>query len=524
MKTHMMKYSSQSERARLLEGETRLERFPRPSKRAIDVVAAYPAPYRIGMSNLGFHFLFGALSRSGGLRVDRAFSDTAPFSLESGSSLSAFDVIFFSVSYEEDYINLVRMLFESNIETSREKRDGSPLIVAGGAAVSGNPFPLLDIVDLFCIGEGEDPIEDIIAALAGTGPGEARGLKGLLAGSKGIFAPGHSASFAEGVSADRFSRSIILTPSTVFPQTILIESSRGCPGRCAFCLARSLYHPFRPLPAGSLMDHIDRSVSGVERVGLVSTAVAAHPDFVRIVDSLLERSISVSFSSLRAEDIDGRRAEAISRAGTRSVSLAPESGSERIRFALGKSVPDDAYMNAGRLLAGAGVRNFTLYLLVTAWADEGRTIEETKVFLERFRSAVGGRRIAVHLNPLVPKPWTPMQYLAMPHEDVLGRSIEAISGLCKDLGLGVRRKSTRSASRQALLSTGDRKVGRAIVLMVATGTSWKKALVMEQVDTGFPHAAKGRETRFPWDAIEGPVRRETLIDLYEKMTESGAAG
>ena len=364
VKTHVMQYSNQSERTRLLEQETHLEQYPRPSKRAIDVAVVYPAPYRIGMSNLGFHFLFGGLSGSGGLRVERAFRDTTPVTLESGSPLSGFEVIFFSVSYEEDYINLVRMLFESGIETSRERRGGSPLIVAGGAAVSGNPFPLLDIADLFCIGEGEGPIEAIRSALAETGPGEAHSLAERLVGSKGIFVPGHGASFAERASADKFSKSVILTPSTVFQETILIESSRGCPGRCAFCLARSLYHPFRPLPVASLDSYIERCGSKAGRVGLVSTAVAAHPDFVRLVDSLLEREISVSFSSLRAEDIDELKAEAISRAGTRSVSLAPESGSERVRFALGKRVPDDAYMLAGALLASAGIRNFTLYFLV----------------------------------------------------------------------------------------------------------------------------------------------------------------
>ena len=516
-----MKYSNQSESIRLIERETRLERFPTPSKRAIDVAAVYPSPYRIGMSNLGFHFLFGELSGSGGLRVERAFRDTTPVTLESGSPLSRFEVIFFSISYEEDYINLVRMLFESGIETSRERRGGSPLIVAGGAAVSGNPFPLLDIVDIFCIGEGEAPIVAITAALAETVRGEAHRLGERLVGSKGIFVPGHGASFAERASADNFSKSVILTPSTVFPETLLAESGRGCPGRCAFCLARSLYHPFRPLPVDLLDRFISRADLQVGRVGLVSTAVAAHPEFVRLVDSLLKREISISFSSLRAEDIDEQKAAAISRAGTRSVSLAPESGSERVRFAIGKRVPDETYMLAGDLLAGAGVRNFTLYLMVGAPVEEERLVEETRRFLKRFREAVGGSRISGHLNPIIPKPWAPMQYFAMPRANDLERSIEEIADVCRELGLGVRRKSTRSALRQALISTGDSRVGHAIVRMVTAGTSWNKALETEKVDIGFPHEAKGRGTRFAWDAIEGPVSSDNLIDIYERMTDSG---
>ncbi len=453
--------------------------------------------------------------------MERAFRDTAPVTLESGSPLSGFKVIFFSISYEEDYINLVRMLFESGIETSRERRGGSPLIVAGGAAVSGNPFPLLDIADLFCIGEGEAPIGAIKDALAEMGPGEVEGLGDRLVGSKGIFVPGHGASFAERASADNFSKSAILTPSTVFPETLLAESGRGCPGRCTFCLARSLYHPFRPLPVAEFDRYIGRCASQVGRVGLVSTSVAAHPEFERLVDSLLEREISVSFSSLRAEDIDESKAAAISRAGTRSVSLAPESGSERVRFAIGKRVPDDTYMLAGDLLAAAGVRNFTLYFLAGALAEEERMVEETKGFLKRFKAVVRGSRISVHLNPLVPKPWTPMQYYAMPRANDLELSIEKIAAVCRELGMRIRRKSTRSALRQALLSTGDSRVGDAIVRMVTDGTSWKKALEMEKVDIDFPHETKGRGTRFAWEAIEGPVSRDTLIDIYERMGESG---
>jgi radical SAM superfamily enzyme YgiQ (UPF0313 family) len=519
MRTHVMRYSNQSERARLLGLETHLERFPAPSKRAIGVAAVYPSTYRIGMSNLGFHFLYGRLSRSGLFRVERAFADTAPMTLESGSPLSAFSVVFFSVSYEEDYINLVRILHDAGIEPLREKRRGSPLVVAGGGAVSGNPMPLVEVADLLCLGEGEDPIASIIAALDEAGVGSVPRLIGRLAGIPGVLVPGSAAAFAGKAPAEEFAGSVILTPSTVFPDTLLVESSRGCPGRCAFCLARSLYNPFRTLPVEALERRLAAHETPVRRIGLVSTAVAAHPDFVSIVDSLLERGISVSFSSLRAEDIGERAAGAISRAGTRSASLAPESGSERIRFALGKRVHDDTYMAAAALLAASGIRNLTLYFLAGIPGEGEAEARETGRFLERFREAAAGTRTSVHLNPLVPKPWTPMQFFAMPRGEALEKSMGRVSATCRALGIRVQRKSTRSALRQALLSTGDERTGRAIVRMVTTGTSWNKALEAERVDTRFPHESKDAQTRFPWDRIEGPLSRGTLLDLYGSALE-----
>ena len=439
-----MRYSSQNARVELLGRERALERFPVPSRGSVRTAAVYPASYRIGMSNLGFHFLFRALSASGRLKVERAFRDTMPVTLESGSRLSEFPIIFFSVSYEEDYINLVKMLVESGIEPMRERRAGSPCIVAGGAAVSGNPFPLLDIADILSLGEGEVPLAAITDLLDRGVSHSAAELIAEISGRSGLLSGREEGSFADKTPREGFARSAILTPSTVFPDTILVESSRGCPGRCAFCLARSIYHPYRPLPSRSLDRLVADAPVPVGRVGLVSTAVAAHPEFSKIVDSLLDRGIEVSFSSLRAEDIDEGRAEAISRARTRSVSLAPESGSEAVRFALGKRVGDQTYIEAARLLGRAGVRNLTLYLLIgTPWGLD-RSMDETKLFLRAFKEASGGMKIEVHANPLVPKAWTPMQYHAMPRRRELEREMSRLRDICAECGLRFKGKSIRS--------------------------------------------------------------------------------
>ena len=378
--------------------------------------------------------------------------------------------ILFSISYEEDFINVVRMLHEAGVPSLRERRGGRPIVIAGGPAVSANPMPLVDIVDAMALGEGEETLGAIVHELEEMGrgeaerqsPGEPGAFLEALARIPGMLVPGHSRAgvgFREPVSPSRFPRSVIITPESAFPDTMLVESGRGCPGACAFCLATALYRPFRFMPLSAFEELAENLHPAVKKIGLVSTAVAANPDFVPIVKLLASRGIAVSFSSLRAEDLDDEKAALVGSIGTASVSLAPESGSERVRFALGKRVADEVYFNAAASLRAAGVAHFTLYLLIGCPGDDDAALAETEVFMGRFRKAIGGRGFSVHVNPLVPKPWTPLQFYAMPEERELALRQRAVERSLRKLGLGVQMKSVRSALRQALFSTGDEADG-----------------------------------------------------------------
>jgi radical SAM superfamily enzyme YgiQ (UPF0313 family) len=504
----------------LISKERFIEEFPAPRRGALPVFTGYPASYRIGMSNLGFHFLFGRLRRSPALRVERFFADTSPFTLESGSEISKASVIMFSVSYEEDYVNLVRILCQSGIEPLRSERGGRPVLIAGGPAVSANPFPLSEIVDVFSLGEGEGVIGIIASSLEDYRDEVPMGLLGRLADVPGIFVPGFSSDrvvFAPVGEEANLVKSVAVTPSAAFPDTLLIESGRGCPGTCSFCMSKALYGPFRALPLWRLTDCLSSLKVPVRSIGLVSSAVAAHPEFERMIGLIMETGIRVSFSSLRAEDIDEDTAQLIGSAGARSVSLAPESGSEALRFNLGKRVKNEAYLLAAGELYEAGVRNFNLYILTGCPGESTETVDETGSFLEDFKVAIGGRRFSVHVNIVVPKPWTPLEFYPMPEEEELNRRMEGIKAVCRSLGLVVRMKSVRSAVRQALLSLGDERIGRGIIRYVRGNISWKKALGAEGVDLRLPHRVRGPEYQFPWDVIEGPVKRETLFRRYRSL-------
>jgi radical SAM superfamily enzyme YgiQ (UPF0313 family) len=394
-------------------------------------------------------------------------------------------------------------------------------------------MPLEGIVDAIALGEGEGTIEEIMRLLDerrtefdARGPREPKRFLEDLARIPGLLVSGFSgprAGYREPVALSSFPGSVIVTPESVFPDTMLVESGRGCPGACAFCLATSLYRPFRFMPLSVFEELVDGLVPAVKRIGLVSTAVAANPDFAPIMKLLGARGISVSFSSLRAEDLDDERIALIGKAGITSVSLAPESGSERLRYALGKRVPDEVYFGAASKLRAAGVAHFTLYLLIGCPGEDAAALAQTRVFMERFRKAIGGSGFSVHANPLVPKAWTPFEFYAMPGERGLVERQHAVERMLRTLGLAVQIKSVRSAIRQALFSTGDESIGRAIVLHVEQGLSWKKALREAHVNERFPHETKGPETSFPWDGISGPVRRGILFQRFEALSRGAPA-
>ena len=499
--------------------ERYLVRFPDPRRMAANVFVGYPSTYSTGMSNLGYHFLFKGLRLNPYIRVERFFTDTAPFTFETGSRISTAGLIFFSVSYEEDYFNMVRILEKSAIPASRRERDRNPLVIVGGTAPSANPFPVSEIADLICMGEGEGILSDISGILTETASEDPDILIKRIAGLEGIFisgSPPDRITYSHPDRIEEFPSSFAVSPDTAFGDMMLIETGRGCPGSCTFCLAGSLYNPIRMINlkrfAGQL-SKVDGFPKSAKKVGLVSTAVAANPDFEEMVDYLLDNGITPSFSSFRAQDIDDAAAATISRAGIRSVALAPESGSEKVRFMLNKTVDDETFFRAASLLAAGGVKRFVIYLLTGYPGENEKVIEETSVFMNKFSRAARGAGIEAHINAVVPKPWTPLQFYPLPSEGELRRGAEKLAEACRKYAR-VKIKSVRSSLRQAILSLGTEQVGQAVLEFAAGKATWQKALKKHGVDPFFIHSERSGGD---WHRIEGPVTEKALLDRYRKL-------
>jgi radical SAM superfamily enzyme YgiQ (UPF0313 family) len=498
--------------SRKYAGERNLESYPRPRSGSPLVIAAYPNRYRVGMSNLGFHFIYSSLARSGRFRVERLFLDDFPSPVET-------DAVFFTVSYEEDLLNLVKMLISLGIEPMRVRRESGPLVIAGGPVVSSNPLPFFPLADVLAAGEGEEVLAMLIDS-ADAGWDDAASLAERFSGTDGLLFPGFKEKTvpAGPVDPSLFQHSTIITPETVFPDMLLVEISRGCPGACAFCMATSVYRPFRTLPIDRFEAILDSAAGTLGtlpgKVGLVSTAAAAHPRFTGMIEAIMSRGGRAGLSSLRAADIDAGSAEEIGRAGIRSVTLAPESGSERMRMKLGKKAPDRSYLDAARLLRGSGVSRFTLYMLAGLPGEDSGSASETEMFLGAFADAAKGARVSVNLNVLVPKPRTPLQFMPMQEKRDIRASIESMRSVCRSSGVALSVKGERASLNQARIALGDESVGRAAVRLAVGSTSWKRALRDEGIDPDFIHAERGLEGLLPWEYVLGDDGRDALLGRY----------
>ncbi len=507
------------EKKRIIGSERPIFFYPEPSKHALDIGVFYPSNYSVGMSNLAFHFLYHNLKREHAFRVHRIFKDTAPFTLEEHRNIKSLKAIFTTISYEEDYLSLAKALSDSGVQLRRERRKGGPLIIAGGPAVTANPSILLEIADVIAVGEGEEVLSSIIGVLSRSGAGpeflsEASKIASLIVPSVGLGVVQRNINYER----KNFSSSVILTPFTAFADAFLIEIARGCPGWCNFCLARGIYGRYRYADLDWIKEQISSLPDGVT-VGLVSTAVLSHPSFVEIVDFAVNKGHRVTLSSIRAEDLRKDTVEAISRAGLRSIAIAPEAGSEKVRFALGKIVKNEIYISAVRMLADAGVTSITLYFIAGSPFEDEESLVETDKFLAALRRESRRVRLSIHASVLIPKASTPFQYLELPGRESVLECMRSLQSIAVKNGLNFKAKGFRSAARQAILSLGDERVGRAIILSAVEGVAWGVALRRVGFEDSILYSRKDSATIFPWDRFYGDREKESLYRRFKKVVE-----
>jgi radical SAM superfamily enzyme YgiQ (UPF0313 family) len=533
----------------------------------ISVCVAYPNRYALGMANLGFQAVFHIFESDPRVAADRAFlpdpDELAQMrargerlvSFERGRPLADFDVLAFSISFETDYLNLLAMLRLAGIPLRHDERAGRgfPLVIAGGSAIFLNPEPIADFIDLFLIGEGEEMVPEFIARLA-----QCRGDAGRiesLGEIEGAYVPDR---YTPAYGADgrltafdycgpgggkvkrrllrdlnRFTTSsLILTDESVFGDMYLVEASRGCQWGCRFCAAGFMYRPIRYRSPERLIAEAERGLAERSVVGLVGAEMASVPGIAAIAEAVADRGGRLSPSSLKADCITPRLAAALARNGARSVTVAPEAGSERMRKVINKNLTEDEILAAAEMLVGEGVENLKLYFMLGLPEETAHDVlaiaELTGRILARARlsrSRIG--RVTVSLNPFVPKPWTPFQWDAMADARELRDKIAMLRAALGRLGpVELDAESPREAYFQALVSRGDRRAGAILerlerVGCFSAGDIWRElGAVRREARAGgaalpdpdfFVTRRYGYDELLPWDFIDHHIHKWFLL-------------
>jgi radical SAM superfamily enzyme YgiQ (UPF0313 family) len=527
----------------------------------LGVALVYPNAYRIGMANLGLHAVYRILNADPGALCERAFlpeDGGEPRTVESGRPLRSFDVVAFSLSFEEDYPNVLAVLARSGLPARSAARDERhPLVVAGGIAVQINPEPVAPFFDALLVGEGEvlvPPFLSFARAALGGRPERAALLR-ELARTRGTyvpalydveysdtrrpdgrwvtrFAPRDGAparverAYAPDLRGVATSRAVD-SPDAQFGDLYLTEVARGCLWGCRFCAAGFVQRPYREVDLETLRAEARKGIERGLRVGLVGPDTSDHTGLDALTCAIGEAGGTFSPSSLRVDAITPSLSRRMAEGGERSVTIAPEAGTERLRQVVNKDFTDDQIVRAAENAVSQGMQHVKMYFmygLPTETDDDVlgmarvavRIREEVMVPWARKRGRMG--RIALSVNPFVPKPWTPFQWAPLERRDVLDARRRLLERTLRPKGIDVETLPVREAYLQALLSRGDRRCADLLEIAQAeTGGDLRAALRRWPHDPDFfVHREAGVEEDLPWDLLDHGLTKRFLAREYRR--------
>jgi radical SAM superfamily enzyme YgiQ (UPF0313 family) len=535
----------------------------KPHGGRVRVALAFPNTYFVGMSSLGFQTVYRLFNEIDDVVCERVFlpprqelqaqlaAGVPLLTLESQTPVRDFDVLAFSVSFEWDYTNVVTMLRLAGLEPRAAQRHArDPLVIIGGAVTFVNPEPLALFADVIAAGEGEVLIPDLADALRDGGPKDA--VLRRLATRRGVYVPsfydvryaanGTIAAFVPvpGTAAPEVVRKAavkttealdppstsIFTPDTEFGSRFLVEVVRGCANLCRFCWAGYNYLPVRAFPAERILELAARARPHSQRAGLVSIALCDHPEIAHILRSLIDMGYSISPASLRLDDLTAPILQMLRESGERSITIAPEAGSDRLRRVINKTVTNREIFDATELIFSSGMENLKLYYMIGLPTETDDDLVGIRDLTLQMRDAMvrhakeRGRigRIVGSVNPLIPKPGTAYQWLPMEDPAVTDRKAKRLRQLLSGIdNVYFNIKSERHSYYQALLSLGDRRVAPAIEAAARNGGNWRAAAAESGVDADFYiFRDRSRDAVLPWDIIDGGMKTSFFQSEFQK--------
>jgi radical SAM superfamily enzyme YgiQ (UPF0313 family) len=539
----------------------------KPHGGRLRVALSFPNTYYVGMSNLGFQTTYKLFNDLDDVVCERVFlpgrqelaeqlrAGVPLLTLESQMPVSEFDVLAFSVSFEWDYTNVLTMLRLAGIPLYAEERRSTrgheyPLVVIGGAVTFVNPEPLAPFADVIAAGEGEA----LVPALArcAHAADDRDDLLRRLAAERGFYIPSFYAVRYEddgrlagweptaNSGAPRTIRkaavstterldppsTLIFTPDTEFGSRFLIEVVRGCANLCRFCWAGYNYLPVRPFSRDRILELARDARRHSSRAGLVSIALCDHPHIESILGELAAMGFSISPASLRLDDLTPTIVRQLRESGEHTLTIAPETGSDRLRRVINKTVTNAEILEKADLIFSSGIDNLKLYYMIALPTETDEdlrairdlTVEMRDVMLAHARPKGRIGRIVASVNPLVPKPGTAYQWLPMARRDVIERKSKQVKALVADLdNVYFNVKSERHSFYQALLSLGDRRVAPAIVAAERNGGNWRAAVAEVGVDADFfVFRDRSADRVLPWDIIDGGMKESFFRAEFDK--------
>lgn len=519
----------------------------------------FPSHYGVGMSNLGFQLVYDQINNHPDLVCERIFLPEAggrPLSIESSRPLADFPILFVALSFEQNLPDLLGMLLAAGIEPLAEDRrsakigPGSPLIIGGGVACFINPEPLAPFVEAILVGEAEELLPPLLEKLLGVIDRSV--LLAELVGLRGCYVPEYY-DFAydqngvlSGITArsgapkrvrrvaltdcDQSGYSRLVSPAAEFADLFLVELGRGCSRGCRFCAAGFVYRPPRLWSSEAINGALNQRPEGISRVGLLGMEMARPDDLQKVAERLLAEGCRLSFSSLRADALTPELLRLLAGSGLKTVAIAPDGGSERLRRVINKGITREDVLQAATRLVAAGIVNLKLYFMIGLPTETLDDLEEMLVMIKEVREImmVPGRsrgrlaNLTLSINPMVPKAWTPFQYHPFTTPLELKMKLNFLRrGLSGVANLKIMGEKPENAYLQAVLARGDRRLAPALLAYASRGGNWQQVFRGQGViPEHYALRPRAREELLPWEIIDQGMESGYLWSEYQRALEA----
>ena len=527
------------------------------------VAIVYPNTYFVGMSNLGLHIIYEEINLHPSSVCERIFlpekkeldvydkTKTPLMSVETQRPMHQFDVVAFDVTFEMDYFHIPLMIRYGRVPVMSEDRTGfDPIVIAGGPCATFNPEPFADFIDAFIIGEGEGIVTAVLERIRkGRENGESREETiSALAQIDGVYVPvlytpqyddnkrfvGYD--IAEG--APKIIRrhfepltsggeTVIATNFTEFGAMYIIEVARGCGRHCRFCMAGYCFRVPRVRPLDILKEGVDRAEKLGKKVGLMGAAISDYPEVDELVTYIRSKDMRYSCASLRADSLTQAVVDGLAESGQKTITIAPETGSERLRRVINKGISEENLRTAAQLSAKSGIQHMRLYIMIGLPTETDEDIDAIIGLAERTQAhmaEVGCKgRLTLSINPFIPKPFTPFQWMAMDHQKSVEKKLQYIKkSLQKNRRIEVLVESPKEAYIQGVLARGDRRLGK--VLAACALDRGSKSFKSEMKRAGLDmDDCNYRERKFedylPWSHLDMGLRNGYLEQEWQRAVD-----
>jgi len=472
------------------------------------VAIVYPNTYFVGMSNLGLHIIYEEINLRNDSVCERIFlpekkeleaydkTKTPLMSVETQRPMHQFDVVAFDVTFEMDYFHIPLMLRHGRVPImGKDRTEFDPIVIAGGPCATFNPEPFADFIDAFIIGEGEGIVSRVLDIIR---DGKMEGLDRhailrQLANISGVYVPSlyvpiysdggefkgyHIAEGAPKTIKRHFEmltsggETVVATNYTEFGAMYIIEVARGCGRHCRFCMAGYCFRVPRVRPLEILKEGVDRAEKLGKKVGLMGAAISDYPEVDELVTYIRSKDMRYSCASLRADSLTQAVVDGLADSGQKTITIAPETGSERLRRVINKGISEEHLQNAATLSAKSGIQHMRLYIMIGLPTETDEDIEAIVGLAERTQAHMAGvgckGRLTLSINPFIPKPFTPFQWMAMDNQKMVEKKLQYIKkALQKNRRIEVLVESPKEAYIQGVLARGDRRLGTVLAACAA---------------------------------------------------------